>query len=144
MLDLPLSSAFVIFDAQNSGCVSHGIEVMGRRWFVERATTREARLSLARANRLHAAVAHPAIVVPEQILDGPDGPVLVVPVARRQHPESSHRPRVGPCGVGPVPAASHRRGGGPASRHRQTRIRCYVDRADESLEAGHWHDDTTR
>lgn len=79
MLDLPLSSAFVIIDAQGSGCVSHGIEVLGRRWFVKRATTREARLSLARASRLHAAVAHPAIVGPEQILDGPDGPVLVYP-----------------------------------------------------------------
>ncbi|MEV0725772.1 serine/threonine protein kinase [Micromonospora purpureochromogenes] len=79
MLDPPLSSAFVVFDAQDSGCLSYGVEVVGRRWFVKRAATPQARLSLVRACRLHAAVAHPAIVSPEQILDDPDGPVLVYP-----------------------------------------------------------------
>jgi hypothetical protein len=79
VLDLPLSSAFVVFDAQDSGCLSYGVEAVGRRWFVKRATTAQARQSLIRAGRLHAAVAHSAIVCPARILDTPDGPVLVYP-----------------------------------------------------------------
>ncbi|MGK5671721.1 serine/threonine protein kinase [Micromonospora sp. URMC 106] len=42
-------------------------------------TNPQARLSLTRASKLHAAVRHPAIVRPERILDGPDGPILVYP-----------------------------------------------------------------
>ncbi|MEU8264837.1 hypothetical protein AB0C02_30005 [Micromonospora sp. NPDC048999] len=79
MLDLPLASAFTVFDAQGSGCLSYGVEANGRRWFVKKATTPQARVSLIRASRLHAAVRHPAIVRPERILDGSDGPTLVYP-----------------------------------------------------------------
>lgn len=79
MLDLPLASAFTVFDAQDSGCLSYGLEADGRCWFVKKATTLQARLSLIRASQLHAAVRHPAIVRPERILDGPDGPTLVYP-----------------------------------------------------------------
>lgn len=76
MLDLPLASAFVVFDAQDSGCLSYGVEAGGRRWFVKKATAPRARLSLIRASQFHAAVRHPAIVRPERILDGP---ILVYP-----------------------------------------------------------------
>ncbi len=79
VLELPLSSAFAVFDAQDSGCLSYGVEAAGQRWFVKKATTEQAQLSLMRASQLHAAVAHPAIVRPEQIRDTPDGPVLVYP-----------------------------------------------------------------
>ncbi|MDZ5447564.1 serine/threonine protein kinase [Micromonospora sp. 4G57] len=79
MLDLTLASAFVVFDNQDSGCLSYGVAAAGRRWFVKKATTPQARLSLIRASRLHTAVEHPAIVRPERILDGPDGLTLVYP-----------------------------------------------------------------
>jgi serine/threonine-protein kinase len=79
VVDLPLASAFVVFDAQDSGCLSYGVEAGGRRWFVKKATAPQARLSLTRASQFHAAVRHPAIVRPERILDGPDGPTLVYP-----------------------------------------------------------------
>lgn len=77
MLDLDLTSAFVVFDAQDSGCLSYGVEADGRRWFVKTAGAPHARQPLVRAGRLHRAVRHPAIVRPERIIDGPGGPVLV-------------------------------------------------------------------
>lgn len=76
MIELCLDSAFAVFDAQDSGCVSYGVEASGRRWFVKTATTAPSRRSLLRAARFHAAVRHPAIVRPEHVLDGP---VLVYP-----------------------------------------------------------------
>ncbi|MGY4908225.1 hypothetical protein [Micromonospora aurantiaca (nom. illeg.)] len=51
----------------------------GRRWFVKRAGTPAARESLTRALGLHAAVRHPAVVRPELVRDGTDGPTLVYP-----------------------------------------------------------------
>ncbi|MGN9774821.1 serine/threonine protein kinase [Micromonospora sp. H33] len=77
--DLSLASAFAVFDAQDSGCLSYGVEDAGRRWFVKKPTTPQARLSLIRATQFHTGVQHPAIIRPEQVLDGPDGPVLVYP-----------------------------------------------------------------
>ncbi|MEV0004507.1 serine/threonine protein kinase [Micromonospora sp. NPDC050980] len=75
----PVTSAFVTFDAQDSGCLSYGVEAEGRRLFVKKATTPAARVSLVRAAQLHAAVKHPAIVRPERVLSGPDGLTLVYP-----------------------------------------------------------------
>ncbi|MFG3702018.1 hypothetical protein ACGF5C_29600 [Micromonospora sp. NPDC047620] len=40
MLDLPLASAFTVFNAQDSGCLSYGVEAAGRRWFVKKPTNR--------------------------------------------------------------------------------------------------------
>ncbi|MFG1951707.1 serine/threonine protein kinase [Micromonospora sp. NPDC048830] len=71
--------AFVVFGDQDSGCLSYGVQVDGRRWFVKRPRTPAAAASLARALGLHAAVRHAAIVRPEVVLDGTDGPVLVYP-----------------------------------------------------------------
>lgn len=79
MSDLPLASAFTVFSDQDSGCLSYGVEDAGRRWFIKKATTVQARLSLIRAAQFHTAVQHPAIIRPEQVLNGPDGPVLVYP-----------------------------------------------------------------
>ncbi|WFE51154.1 serine/threonine-protein kinase [Micromonospora sp. WMMD1155] len=75
----PVTSAFVVFDAQDSGCLSYGVEAQGHRLFVKRAATSAGRVSLVRAAQLHAAVKHPAIVRPERILSGPDGLTLVYP-----------------------------------------------------------------
>lgn len=77
--DLSVDDAFVVFDAQDSGCLSYGVERDGRRWFVKTAVRPEARASLARAAALHAAVRHPAIVPPALVLDGTDGPTVVYP-----------------------------------------------------------------
>ncbi|MFD0783413.1 hypothetical protein ACFQZ8_05700 [Micromonospora azadirachtae] len=79
MVDLPLASASTIFDDQDSVCLSCGVEHAGRRWFVKKATSVQARLSLVRAAHFHTAVQHPAIIRPARVLDRPDGPVLVYP-----------------------------------------------------------------
>jgi catechol 2,3-dioxygenase-like lactoylglutathione lyase family enzyme len=77
--DLDVAGAFAVFDEQDSGCRSYGVERDGRRWFVKKAVRPEARASLTRAAALHAAVRHPAIVRPAAVLDGTDGPTLVYP-----------------------------------------------------------------
>ncbi len=77
--DLNPAAAFVVFGDQDSGCASYGVESAGRRWFVKRAGTPAARGSLTRALGLHAAVRHPAMVRPELVRDGTDGPTLVYP-----------------------------------------------------------------
>ncbi|MFG1740840.1 serine/threonine protein kinase [Micromonospora chalcea] len=79
MLNLDPAAAFVVFGDQDSGCVSYGVESAGRRWFVKRAGTPRARESLTRALGLHAAVRHPALVRPELVRDGADGPTIVYP-----------------------------------------------------------------
>mgnify|MGYP001820833990 CR=1 FL=1 len=57
---------FAVFDQQDSGCVSSGVVVAGRRLLVKVATTSAARASLRNAIRFHEAVRHPSIVRPEQ------------------------------------------------------------------------------
>ncbi|MGC4745519.1 serine/threonine protein kinase [Micromonospora sp. DT201] len=74
-----IESAFVVFDAQDSGCLSCGVEEAGRRWLVKTATTAEGRASLDRACAVHAAVRHPVIVSPAQTVHGDAGPTLVYP-----------------------------------------------------------------
>ena len=54
--------AFAVFDQQDSGCVSYGIESAGRRLFVKTATTPAAHESLGRAITFHRLVRHPSIV----------------------------------------------------------------------------------
>lgn len=75
----PVADAFAVFDAQDSGCLSYGIERDGRRWFVKEALRPDAAASLTRAAALHAAVRHPAIVRPAAVRDGTDGPTLIYP-----------------------------------------------------------------
>lgn len=74
-----VEDAFVVFDAQDSGCLSYGVEHGDQRWFVKRAVRADARASLARAACLHARVRHPAIVRPVRVLDGSDGTTLIYP-----------------------------------------------------------------
>jgi hypothetical protein len=61
---LDTGSAFVVFDEQDSGCLSYGVEAAGIRWFVKSATTTGAESSLRNALRLHSVVRHDAIVRP--------------------------------------------------------------------------------
>jgi serine/threonine-protein kinase len=59
---------FVLFNRQDSGCLSWGIEKDGARWFVKRALRVTAWPSLERAAALHAAVTHTHIVKPVEIM----------------------------------------------------------------------------
>jgi serine/threonine-protein kinase len=60
--------AFVVFDNQDSGCLSYGVESDGARWFVKTGIGESAVDSLSRAATLHAAVSHPHIVEPVEII----------------------------------------------------------------------------
>ncbi len=62
--DLTVDRAWTIFDQQDSGCVSYGVEAEGRRWFVKVARDGGGESSLENALRLHATVRYPAIVRP--------------------------------------------------------------------------------
>jgi serine/threonine-protein kinase len=74
------SQAFVVFDNQDSGCLSYGVESGGHRWFVKTAVEESAAGSLQRGAALHAAVTHPNIVRPvETIREGGRTPTLVYP-----------------------------------------------------------------
>lgn len=73
------AGAFAVFDQQDSGCVSFGIEVAGRRLFVKTATTSAAHESLGRAIHFHHAVRHPAIVAPVDVVDTADCRQLIYP-----------------------------------------------------------------
>lgn len=73
------AEAFAVFDQQDSGCISYGIELQGQRRFVKTATTDAARASLGRAIALHRAVRHPAIVSPIDVIDTETHRQLVYP-----------------------------------------------------------------
>ena len=70
--DLDPGSAFAVFDQQDSGCLSFGVEVAGRRWFVKKATTPDAAASLANAVGVHERCRHRAIVGPVHVFEQPD------------------------------------------------------------------------
>jgi serine/threonine-protein kinase len=74
-----IGRVFRVFDRQDSGCVSYGVEVAGERWFVKSPTTAESAAPLGRAIALHAAVRHPAIIPLRNAIAAADGPVLVYP-----------------------------------------------------------------
>jgi serine/threonine-protein kinase len=89
-----LGRPFAVFDQQDSGCVSYGVEsAEGRRLFVKASTNPAAVESLRRAVRLHAAVHHPAIVAPVAAHElGEDRLVLVYPwcAGRVLRPAAAH------------------------------------------------------
>ncbi|MEU7064517.1 serine/threonine protein kinase [Streptomyces sp. NPDC046161] len=57
-----LGTVFRTFDDQDSGCTSYGLAAGNGRWFVKTASTPDAVSSLRRAEAVHQAVSHPAIV----------------------------------------------------------------------------------
>ena len=66
-----VEDAFVVFDQQDSGCLSYGVERAGRRC-VRQDRGRAARAGpMTRVVALHRAVRHPAIVRPVAVLPGP-------------------------------------------------------------------------
>ncbi|MGW6881893.1 serine/threonine protein kinase [Streptomyces goshikiensis] len=56
-----VGTVFRTFADQDSGCVSYGVLIDGRKWFAKSASTPAAVSSLRRAVTVHEAVAHPAI-----------------------------------------------------------------------------------
>jgi len=100
-----LGRVFAVFDRQDSGCVSYGIQDAGRRLFVKRATTPAAAHGLRRAAHLHRTVSHPALApfhgemaLPggtiALVFDWLPGEILYHPAGRealpRHHPDSPH------------------------------------------------------
>jgi serine/threonine protein kinase len=75
----PLGEVFAEFTMQDSGCLSYGVVVDGRRLFVKAPTSADAAASLRRAMAVHAAVAHPAIVPLLDTVATDAGPALVYP-----------------------------------------------------------------
>lgn len=63
-----MGQAFVVFDSQDSGCLSYGVVAEGARWFVKTAVEESATESLERGAALHAAVAHSNIVRPAKTI----------------------------------------------------------------------------
>lgn len=76
---MDLTRPFAVFDRQDSGCWSCGIEHEGRRLFVKEARTSAAAASLRRAVAFHAAVRHPVIVAPLEVTETGSGLRLVYP-----------------------------------------------------------------
>lgn len=73
-----LGQTFEVFDLQDSGNVSYGVDRGAERVFVKCATTPPAVAGLERAARLHRDVAHPALVAPTSIVRFADGTAAMV------------------------------------------------------------------
>ncbi len=70
--DLGVERADTVFDRQDSRCLSYGIEIGGRRWFVKTATDEHSAESLERGIRFHRAVRHESIVRPVRVFRSPE------------------------------------------------------------------------
>jgi serine/threonine-protein kinase len=89
-----LGAVFQRFEDQDSGCVSYGVLVSGKRWFVKGASAPQAVRSLERAVAFHRSVKHPAIVPMVDSFVAEDGMVLVYPWMSGEvlyHPTLSRR-----------------------------------------------------
>lgn len=73
-----LGQTFEVFDLQDSGNVSYGVDRGHDRIFVKCATSASAALGLERAARLHRDVAHPALVAPTAMVRFGDGMLALV------------------------------------------------------------------
>lgn len=74
-----VGEVFATFDDQDSMCLSYGVAVRGRRWFVKVALAPDPAVPLRRATVLHAAVRHPVIVAPVAAADLGDRVALLYP-----------------------------------------------------------------
>ncbi len=70
---------FATFQAQDSGCVSFGVEAGTRRWFIKGPRTEAAVESVASVVEFHARVRHAVIVRPVEVVDVEGLPVLRYP-----------------------------------------------------------------
>ncbi|MFJ9592403.1 serine/threonine protein kinase [Streptomyces virginiae] len=74
-----IGTVFRTFADQDSGCVSYGVLVDGRSWFVKNASAPAAVSSLRRAVSVHQAVSHPAITPLLHSITTDEGLALVYP-----------------------------------------------------------------
>jgi serine/threonine-protein kinase len=72
-------TVFASFEAQDSGCVSFGVEAGPRRWFIKGPGTAEAAASVASAVAFHSRVRHAVIVRPVDVVEVEGVPVLRYP-----------------------------------------------------------------
>ena len=72
-----LGQTFEVFDLQDSGNVSYGVDRGHDRIFIKCATTASAVEGLERAARLHSDVSHPALVAPTAMVRFADGMVAL-------------------------------------------------------------------
>ena len=70
---------FASFEAQDSGCVSFGVEAGTRRWFIKGPGTAGAAAGLASAVAFHSRVRHAVIVRPVDVVEVDGVPVLRYP-----------------------------------------------------------------
>ncbi len=129
---------FRVFDQQDSGCVSFGVQVGERRWFVKTATSPAAARSLEQALRVHGAVHHPAVLAPVHVLrEGAAAwPVLVYPWLDG---EVLYHATVAPDGT--ATSASRREPGHPMARFRALPLIAVRAAVDLVLEAHRAVDD---
>ena len=69
---------FKIFDQQDSGCVSYGVDINGQRWFVKESAEPRTISSLKRAIKLHRVVQHSALAKLRNKFDTPNGGLALV------------------------------------------------------------------
>jgi hypothetical protein len=89
-----LGEVFVLFDDQDSGCLSYGVAADGARWFVKLAPDAVTAMTLRSAARFHTAVKHPAILAPVAFADLGEQAGIVYPWAAGAvlyHPTKSRR-----------------------------------------------------
>jgi serine/threonine protein kinase len=72
-------TVFTTIDGHDSGCVAYGVDLGGERLFVKVPSTPAAAASLRRAAILHAAVRHPAVIAPVDLVAASSGDGLVYP-----------------------------------------------------------------
>jgi serine/threonine protein kinase len=86
---------FAVFDRQDSGCLSVGVDVAGQRLFLKTAGNSATAVAMERVRRLHARVTHRALVPLVHHFTCADGPVNVFPWKPGQvlyHPTLGDRP----------------------------------------------------
>jgi serine/threonine-protein kinase len=74
-----IGDVFADFGDDESGCIAHGVEIGGARYFVKHPVSPRGLATQERAIAIHAAVKHPTLVPLLHRLDGDRGPALVYP-----------------------------------------------------------------
>lgn len=123
-------AVFREFLRQDSGCVAFGFEDAGGRWFLKTHTDDPGgRESLARAEALHAAIKHPALVPLLGAFDTASARVLVYPWVDG---EVLYHPAEGPTGAAgrDHPASAHARFRSLPATHRDAAIEAILDAHD--------------
>lgn len=70
---------FIAYDDDESGCLVTALRTNDGDWCVKHAVNERGAAAQARGLAVHAAVQHPALVAPLQVVDGDAGPIAVYP-----------------------------------------------------------------